>query len=68
MQIAIGTACFILMDDAAKDFRATTDIDMILVLEDKREAFSNGMNGFVTKPFVIEELIQEVIRVLDKER
>lgn len=25
------------MDDAAQDFRATTDIDMILDLEDKRE-------------------------------
>lgn len=34
-----GTACFILMDDAARDFRATSDIDMILVFEDKREDF-----------------------------
>ena len=34
-----GTACFILMEDAAQDFRATTDIDMILVLEDKKEDF-----------------------------
>lgn len=36
-----GTACFILMDDADLDFRATSDIDMILILEDKREDFGS---------------------------
>ena len=34
-----GTACFILMEDAGFNFRATRDIDMILVLEDKRKSF-----------------------------
>ena len=34
-----GAACFILMDDAGQEFRATKDIDMILVLEDRGEEF-----------------------------
>ncbi len=35
-----GTACDILMSEADFDFRQTRDIDMILILEDKREAFA----------------------------
>jgi len=35
-----GTACSILMDDAGIEFRATKDIDMILVLENKSREFS----------------------------
>ena len=34
-----GTACFILMEEAGLNFRATNDIDMILVLEDKGPEF-----------------------------
>lgn len=34
-----GTACTIIMEDAGLDFRATKDIDMILVLEDKSQEF-----------------------------
>lgn len=34
-----GTACFLLMEEAGLDFRATKDIDMILLLEDGGEGF-----------------------------
>ena len=34
-----GTACMILMDEANRRFRATKDIDMILVMEDGGEEF-----------------------------
>lgn len=34
-----GAACFILMEDAGLQFRATKDIDMILVMEDKGSEF-----------------------------
>ena len=34
-----GAACFILMDDAGLNFRATKDIDMILIFEDRSEEF-----------------------------
>ena len=32
-----GAACDILMEEADLDFRATKDIDLILILEDKSE-------------------------------
>jgi len=35
-----GTACDILMRDAALDFRATKDVDMILLVEERFEAFA----------------------------
>lgn len=35
-----GTACFLLMDEVGLNFRATKDIDMILVLEDKKVEFA----------------------------
>ncbi|SCW43659.1 hypothetical protein SAMN02910456_01123 [Ruminococcaceae bacterium YRB3002] len=34
-----GTACMILMDEAGRSFRATKDVDMILVMEDGGEEF-----------------------------
>ena len=34
-----GTACLLLMEEAGRRFRATKDIDMILVMEDKGEEF-----------------------------
>lgn len=34
-----GAACFILLENAGLSFRATSDIDMILILEDRGEAF-----------------------------
>ena len=37
-----GAACDILMSEADIDFRLTKDIDMILILEDKKEAYKNG--------------------------
>ena len=36
-----GAACDILMAEADIDFRLTKDIDMILILEDKKEEFAN---------------------------
>lgn len=35
-----GAACDILMHDAALSFRATKDIDMILLIENRFEAFA----------------------------
>ncbi|SFC03306.1 hypothetical protein [Butyrivibrio sp. YAB3001] len=35
-----GAACDILMSEADIDFRLTKDIDMILILEDKKEEFA----------------------------
>lgn len=35
-----GAACDILMSEADVDFRATKDIDMILLLEDKYQDFA----------------------------
>ena len=34
-----GTACMILMEEASRDFRATKDIDMILIMEDGGKEF-----------------------------
>lgn len=34
-----GTACMILMDEAGQNFRATKDVDMILIMEDGGEDF-----------------------------
>lgn len=42
-----GTACEILMNEQDIDFRATHDIDMILILEDKKEAFANIFWKFI---------------------
>lgn len=36
-----GTACNILMDEAGLDFRATKDIDMILLIENRFEEFAS---------------------------
>ncbi len=36
-----GTACDILMTEADQDFRATKDIDMILILEDRYQEFAS---------------------------
>ncbi len=35
-----GTACDILMSEAQLDFRATKDIDMIILLEDRYQKFA----------------------------
>ena len=42
-----GTACMILMDEAGLDFRATRDVDMILVLEDGGEDFCNAFWKYI---------------------
>ena len=34
-----GTACMILMEEASRDFRATKDVDMILIMEDGGKEF-----------------------------
>ncbi|SEQ28217.1 hypothetical protein [Butyrivibrio sp. TB] len=40
-----GAACDILMSEADIDFRLTKDIDMILILEDKKEEFAKKLLG-----------------------
>lgn len=42
-----GTACEILMNEQEIDFRATHDIDMILILEDKKEEFGTIFWKFI---------------------
>lgn len=42
-----GTACDILMAEADIDFRRTKDIDMILILEDKKETFARAFWEFI---------------------
>lgn len=42
-----GTACDILMNDADLDFRATKDIDMILILENKYVEFTKVFWNFI---------------------
>lgn len=42
-----GAACDILMTDADLNFRATKDIDMILVLEDKYQEFASVFWEFI---------------------
>lgn len=44
-----GSACFILMDDAGLSFRATHDIDMILVFEDKRKEFGSVFWNYIIR-------------------
>ena len=42
-----GAACDILMTEADIDFRATKDIDMILILEDRKEEFTSVFWEFI---------------------
>ncbi len=42
-----GAACDILMSDADYDFRLTKDIDMILILEDKKVEFAKTFWSFI---------------------
>lgn len=42
-----GAACFILMDEAGLQFRATKDIDMILVMEDKGPEFGKVFWNYI---------------------
>jgi len=42
-----GTACMILMDEAGQRFRATKDVDMILIMEDGGEEFCKRFNEFI---------------------
>lgn len=42
-----GTACEILMSEAELDFRATKDIDMIILLEDRYQEFAQRFWAFI---------------------
>ena len=42
-----GAACDILMSEADIDFRLTKDIDMILILEDKKEEFAKAFWEYI---------------------
>lgn len=42
-----GAACDILMTDADQDFRATKDIDMILILEDRYQEFASSFWRYI---------------------
>ncbi len=44
-----GMACFILMEEAGLEFRATKDIDMILILEDKRKDFGKVFWNYIVE-------------------
>lgn len=42
-----GTACMILMDEAGLPFRATKDVDMILILEEGGESFCKALWDYI---------------------
>ena len=42
-----GTACYILMNKANLEFRATRDIDMILLIENRCEEFGKVLWNFI---------------------
>ena len=42
-----GTACMILMEEASRTFRATKDIDMILIMEDGGEEFGKAFWNYI---------------------
>lgn len=42
-----GTACVILMEEASRDFRATKDVDMILVMEDGGREFCKAFWEYI---------------------
>lgn len=42
-----GTACLVLMDEAGLQFRATKDIDMILLMEDGAEEFCTILRNYI---------------------
>ena len=42
-----GTACFLLMEEAGLDFRLTKDIDMILILEDRKKEFTKTFWDYI---------------------
>ena len=42
-----GAACDIIMSDHDTDFRATKDIDMILILEDKYQEFAKAFWNYI---------------------
>lgn len=42
-----GTACEILMNEAGAEFRATKDVDMILLLEDRYQEFASAFWAYI---------------------
>ena len=44
-----GTACMILMEEAGQNFRATKDVDMILIMEDGGEEFCKVFWEYIIK-------------------
>lgn len=42
-----GTACEILMSEAGTEFRATKDVDMILILEDRYQEFASAFWDYI---------------------
>lgn len=44
-----GAACDILMAEENQDFRATKDIDMILILEDRYKEFASVFGDYIKK-------------------
>lgn len=48
-----GTACDILLTEADLPFRATKDIDMILIMEDNFPEFAIGKNSLVSTRYIL---------------
>ncbi len=44
-----GTACMILMEEASRDFRATKDVDMILIMEDGGKEFCETLWEYILR-------------------
>ena len=56
-----GAACDILMSEADIDFRLTKDIDMILILEDKKEEFVKTFWEYI-KESVLMSVLRGILK------
>ena len=58
-----GTACDILMTEEGLDFRATKDIDLVLIIEAVDAAFGRKFWDYVIKALVCRSFIGSVTRL-----
>ena len=59
-----GTACMILMEEASRDFRATKDVDMILIMEDGGKEFCKTFWEYILFLFILMKMYQACQQLL----
>ena len=52
-----GTACSILLEERNSEFRATKDLDIVLVIEALREDFVEAFCSFIEKLYLASHLL-----------